>query len=41
MKQVYVDTNVILRFLTREPPDMAQQALALFTLFRINPPCGG
>jgi predicted nucleic acid-binding protein len=31
MTPVHVDTNVILRFLTREPPDMAQQALALFT----------
>jgi uncharacterized protein len=31
MTPVCVDTNVILRFLTREPPAMAQQALALFT----------
>ena len=31
MNPACVDTNVILRFLTREPPDMAQQALALFT----------
>ena len=31
MTPACVDTNVILRFLTREPPDMAQQALTLFT----------
>jgi predicted nucleic acid-binding protein len=31
MKPACVDTNAILRFLTGEPPDMAQQALALFT----------
>jgi predicted nucleic acid-binding protein len=31
MTPACVDTNVILRFLTREPPDLARQALALFT----------
>ncbi len=31
MKPACVDSNVILRFLTREPAEMAEQALALFT----------
>jgi predicted nucleic acid-binding protein len=31
MKPACVDANVILRFLTREPAEMAGQALALFT----------
>jgi len=30
MRRAYVDANVILRFLTGEPPDMAAQARALF-----------
>ncbi|MBC8446797.1 MAG: type II toxin-antitoxin system VapC family toxin [Chloroflexi bacterium] len=30
MRRAYVDTNVILRFLTGDPPDMAAQAGALF-----------
>jgi predicted nucleic-acid-binding protein len=30
MKQAYVDTNVILRFLTGDPADLATQARALF-----------
>lgn len=30
MTPACVDTNVILRFITREPPEMAQQALSLF-----------
>jgi predicted nucleic-acid-binding protein len=31
MKRVYVDANVILRFLTSDPPDLAQQAYVLFS----------
>ena len=30
MRRAYIDANVILRFLTGEPPDMAAQARALF-----------
>ncbi len=30
MKQAYVDSNVIIRFITDDPPDMATQAAALF-----------
>jgi predicted nucleic acid-binding protein len=30
MKRAYVDTNVIVRFLTRTPPDLAAQTKALF-----------
>ena len=30
MKRAYVDTNVILRFLTGDPPDLAAQARVLF-----------
>ncbi|MBC7227772.1 MAG: PIN domain-containing protein, partial [Thermoflexales bacterium] len=30
MNRAYVDANVILRFLTSDPPDMAEQAAALF-----------
>lgn len=32
MRRAYVDTNVILRFLTGDPPDLAAQARALFDL---------
>ena len=31
MKEAYVDANVILRFLTKDPPEMAEAALNLFT----------
>ncbi|MBC7252255.1 MAG: type II toxin-antitoxin system VapC family toxin [Anaerolineae bacterium] len=30
MRQAYVDTNVILRFLVNDPPDMAAEAAQLF-----------
>jgi predicted nucleic acid-binding protein len=30
VKTAYIDTNVIVRFLTGDPPDMAQQAEVLF-----------
>jgi len=30
MRRAYVDANVILRFLTGDPPEMAEQACALF-----------
>ncbi|MDH7485457.1 MAG: type II toxin-antitoxin system VapC family toxin [Anaerolineae bacterium] len=30
MRRAYVDANIILRFLTGDPPDMAAQARALF-----------
>jgi predicted nucleic-acid-binding protein len=30
MKKAYVDANVVLRFITNDPPDMAQQASKLF-----------
>ena len=30
MKRVYVDTNVLLRFLTGDPPELASQAKMLF-----------
>lgn len=32
MRRAYVDTNVILRFLTGDPPDLAAQARGLFDL---------
>ncbi len=31
MKRAYVDANVILRYLTRDPPEMAEAALRTFT----------
>lgn len=31
MKRAFVDANVILRYLTRDPPDMAEAALRTFT----------
>lgn len=31
MRSIAIDANVIVRFLTGDPPDMAQQALDLFT----------
>ncbi len=31
MRQVYLDANVILRLLTGDPPEMARQAIDLFT----------
>ena len=32
MSRAYVDTNVVLRFLTGDPPNLAEQARALFDL---------
>jgi len=32
MKRAYVDANVILRFITNDPPDMAEEAARLFGL---------
>jgi predicted nucleic acid-binding protein len=31
MKRAYIDSNVILRFLTQDPPGMAENALKIFT----------
>jgi len=31
MKQAFVDANVVLRYLTKDPPTMAEASLKLFT----------